>query len=114
MSLPDLAEYVPHRSTPDADFEGTPVPGLRADFYRRPDGDRIASVGCYSYGGREVLRAWGFVDEEHCRRHAVLDPERGWGPVVEGCPDVRFRRHGDAVVGLEVRTPKGEWITVGG
>ncbi|WP_229068427.1 hypothetical protein [Actinoplanes sp. DH11] len=118
MSLPDLTDYVPHRSTPDADFEGTPVPGLRADFYRRTDGDRIASVGRYSYQGQEVLLAWGYVDETHCRRHAVRDPGAGWQPVVEGCPDVRFVRAGDdpdaAVAGLEVRTPEGGWLRIGG
>jgi hypothetical protein len=117
VSLPDLSSYAPHRSTGDADFEGTAVPGLRADFYRRVDGDRIASVGCYSYGGREVLMAWGYVDEEHCRRHAVHDPARGWQRVVEGCPNIRFVRDGEGaeapVVGLEVRGPAGEWLRAG-
>ena len=110
MSLPDLSSYAPHRSLPDADFEGTAVPGLRADFYRRAEGDRVASVGRYSYRGREVLLAWGYVDEEHCRRHAVRDHRGGWQPVVEGCPDVRFVRDGDTVVGVEVRTPSGAWL----
>jgi len=114
VSLPDLTAYVAHRSTPDAAFEGTSVPGLRADFYRRVDGDRIASVGRYSYRGRDVLMAWGYVDERHCRRHAVHDPARGWQPVVDGCPDVRFVRAGDdpdaPVIGLRVRTPEGDWL----
>ncbi|MEV4274463.1 hypothetical protein [Actinoplanes xinjiangensis] len=104
MSLPDLTTYAPHRSVPDAEFEGTIVPGLRADFYRRPDGDRIASVGRYSYRGRDVLMAWGYVDEKHCRRHAVHSACRGWSAVVDGCPDVRFDD------GFEVRTPDGEWL----
>ncbi|MEV6305598.1 hypothetical protein AB0M02_39710 [Actinoplanes sp. NPDC051861] len=118
MSLPDLTTYAPHRSATDCGFEGVAVPGLRADFYRRTDGDRIASVGRYSYDGREVLMAWGFTDEEHCRRHSVHDPAAGWQPVVEGCPDVRFVRDGDApdapVVGLEVRTPTGGWLRAQG
>ncbi|MEU4564449.1 hypothetical protein AB0F72_39225 [Actinoplanes sp. NPDC023936] len=113
MSLPDLAAYAPHRTVTDADFEGTAVPGLRADFYRRAEGDRTASVGRYSYGGREVLMAWGYVDEEHCRRHAVHHPSRGWQPVTEGCPDVRVVRSGEQVVGLEVRTPEGSWVRAG-
>lgn len=115
---PDLTEYVAHRSSPDAAFEGTTVPGLRADFYRRPDGDRIASVGRCFFHGREVLMAWGYVDEQHCRRQAVHDPARGWQPVVDGCPDVRVVRAGDApdapVVWLKVRTPEGEWLSAGG
>ncbi|BEL03254.1 hypothetical protein Q0Z83_014450 [Actinoplanes sichuanensis] len=104
MSLPDLTTYAPHRSTPDADFEGTIVPGLRADFYRRPEGDRIASVGRYSYRGRPILMAWGFVDEKHCRRHAVNEADTGWSAVADGCPDVRFDD------GFSVRTPGGEWL----
>ena len=89
---------------PDAEFEGTVVPGLRADFYRRPDGDRIASVGRYSYRGRPVRLAGGYVDEEHCRQHSVHDPSGGWSPVTDGCPDVRLAD------GFEVRNPAGEWL----
>ncbi|MEU4157983.1 hypothetical protein [Actinoplanes sp. NPDC026670] len=103
MHIPDLTTYAPHRSTPDAEFEGTIVPGLRADFYRRPEGDRVASVGRYSYRGRTVLMAWGFVDEKHCRQHAVHS-HGGWSTVADGCPDVRFDN------GFEVRTPDGEWL----
>lgn len=106
MHIPDLTTYDPHRSTPDATFEGTTVPGLRADFYRRTEGDRIASVGHYSYRGRAVLMAWGFVDEEHCRQHAVHLHGGGWSTVVDGCPDVRFDG------GFQVRTPDGEWLPV--
>ncbi|SDS78449.1 hypothetical protein [Actinoplanes derwentensis] len=108
MTLPDLTAYVPHRITADADFEGTVVPGLRAEFFRRPDGDRIASVGRYSYLGREVLMAWGFVDEQHCRWHAVHDPVDGWQATVDGCPDIR--KNPDTI---EVRTPTGAWLPVG-
>ncbi|WP_430789432.1 hypothetical protein [Actinoplanes sp. G11-F43] len=85
------------------------MPGLRADFFRRPDGDRIASVGRYSYQGRDVLMAWGFVDEKHCRQHAVHDPVDGWQPVVDGCPDVRFPDRN----AVEVRVPNGAWLRVG-
>lgn len=85
------------------------VPGLRADFFRRPDGDRIASVGRYSYEGREILMAWGFVDEEHCRQHAVHDPVEGWQAVVDGCPDIR-----NDPGRIEVRTPDGSWLRVNG
>jgi hypothetical protein len=104
VSLPDLTTYAPHRSTTDAEFEGTIVPGLRADFYRRPDGDRIASVGRYSYRGQDVLMAWGYVDEKHCRQHAVHTSGEGWSTVADGCPDVRFDD------GFQVRTPAGEWL----
>ena len=110
--LPDLREFIPHRTVLDAPFEGVPVPGLRAEFFRRAEGDRIASVGRYSIGDRELLLAWGYVDEEHCRHNAVRDPAGGWHRPADGCPVVELVRDGQDVVGLAVRTPEGQWIRV--
>ncbi|WP_033341476.1 hypothetical protein [Catenuloplanes japonicus] len=111
MNLPDLRTYRLHRTLPEADFEGVPVPGLHAEFYRRPVGDRIASVGRYSYNGRRLLLAWGYVGEEHCRYSAVRDPRRGWQPATQGCPDVRVVRDGEAVTGFAVRDARGRWLS---
>ncbi|MEV6596788.1 hypothetical protein AB0M36_07965 [Actinoplanes sp. NPDC051346] len=87
------------------------VPGLHAEFYRRPYGDRVASVGRYWLGGQEVLLAWGYVDEQHCRHSVVRDPDGGWHHPSEGCPSVRVERDDtDAVAGLSVLTPNGEWL----
>lgn len=117
-TLPNLADYTHHRTDTDATFEGTPVPGLRADFYRQPSGDRTASVGRYTVGGRDVLLAWGYVDEQHCRHHTVRDPEHGWQQPTAGCPTVRIHREparelrDTPVVRLEIQAPDGAWITV--
>lgn len=94
----------------DASFEGVPVPGLRADFFRRVENGRTASVGRYSMCGRDLLLAWGYVDEEHCRHNAVRDPAGGWHPATDGCPEVELIRDGPDVVGLAVRAPTGEWV----
>ena len=112
-SLPDLTAYSLHRTDPEASFEGVAVPGLSAEFYRRREGDRIASVGRYWMAGHELLVAWGFVDEEHCCHSAVRNPEGGWHGATAGCPTVRVERDGDTevVTGLAVRTPSGEWLT---
>ncbi|GGJ90699.1 hypothetical protein GCM10010123_20720 [Pilimelia anulata] len=113
MKIPDLAGYDLHRTAEDAEFEGVAVPGLTARFYRRPAGRRIASVGHYTYAGRELLLAWGYVDEEHCRASAVRGAD-GWEPATRGCPTVRVRRAGgDAdgpVAGFAVRDRRGRWI----
>ena len=101
---------MPHRIVADAAFEGVPVPGLRAEFFHRPQGDRVVSVGRYSMDGRELLLAWGYVDEQHCRWHAVRDPLGGWHRVADGCPQVELLRDGQAVVGLAVRAPTGDWV----
>lgn len=104
VRTPDLSCFTPHRVA-EAEFEGETVPGLRAEFYRRPEGERIATVGRYLVGGRELFRAWGYVDEEHCRHSAVTGH-----PSVDGCPVVELERDtGGSVVGLRVRAPDGEW-----
>ncbi|GLY97943.1 hypothetical protein Acsp02_51970 [Actinoplanes sp. NBRC 103695] len=104
VRTPDLSRYLPHRVA-EAEFEGETVPGLTAEFYRRPEGERIATVGRYLVGGRELFRAWGYADEEHCRHSAVSGH-----PPVDGCPVVELERDpGGSVVGLRVRTPGGEW-----
>jgi hypothetical protein len=108
--LPDLTSFDPHRTVEDAPFEGVPVPGLRADFFRRREGGRIATVGRYSVGGRDILMAWGYVDEEHCRHNAVRDAGGGWHRAADGCPEVELIRDGRDVVGLAVRAPTGEWV----
>jgi hypothetical protein len=109
--LPDLSEYRLHRTETDAAFEGVAVPGLSAAFYHRADGDRVATVGRYSYDGRALLIAWGYADEEHCRHSAVRDAATGgWHRPTEGCPTVRVERAGDEVTGLSVRTPAGDWV----
>lgn len=110
--LPDLRRYTPHRTVLDAPFEGEPVPGLRADYFRRTERDRIATVGRYAMGDRELLMAWGYVDEEHCRHNAVRDPAGGWHAPAAGCPEVELMRDGRDVIGLAVRTSRGEWIRV--
>ncbi|NMO54729.1 hypothetical protein HH310_26520 [Actinoplanes sp. TBRC 11911] len=87
------------------------MPGLRADYFRRAAGYRIATVGRYSIGGRDLLMAWGYVDEEHCRHNAVRnDDGTGWHPAADGCPEVELIRDGQAVVGLAVRAPTGHWV----
>ncbi|WP_305784693.1 hypothetical protein [Symbioplanes lichenis] len=112
MPLPDLDTYSPHRTVLNATFEGVAVPGLRAEFFHRTEGDRVASAGRYSLGGRDLLLAWGWTDEEHCAFSAVRDPAGFWHPETPGCPAVRILRAGpdDTVTGLAVRTPAGEWL----
>ena len=110
--LPDLSDFTPHRTVLDASFDGVAVPGLRADFFRRAEGDRIATVGRYSIGGRDVVMAWGFVDEEHCRYNAVRDATGSWHGPADGCPVVELVRAGQAVTGLAVRAPDGQWIRI--
>jgi hypothetical protein len=109
---PDLDEYELVRVACDAAFEGTVVPGLRARFFHRPDPDsgRVHSVGCYDLRGRELLRAWGFVDEEHCRASVVRTANGAWDRPTPGCPVVRVDRDGGLVTGFWVRAADGSWV----
>jgi hypothetical protein len=108
--LPDLRTYRLHRVLDQAAFEGTPVPGMRAEFFHRDEAARTASVGRYSYGGKEILLAWGFTDEEHCRYSAVRDADDRWRPPTAGCPRVRILRDGTDVTGIQVGDGSGGWL----
>ena len=89
--IPHLADFTFHKTLPDIDFDAVPIPGLDADFYRRPVGDRLLSVGVYRFRGTETHRAWGWVGEAHCSWHAYRNPVTGGfdGPF-EGCPEMRL------------------------
>ncbi|SHM89492.1 hypothetical protein [Cryptosporangium aurantiacum] len=103
--VPDLAEFVPHRMIEDIDLcgDGRPVPGLVARFYRRAEGARVASLGHYTYEGRDTLLAWGYVGEPDCAYHAVGIPGRGWDTPRPGCPRTELVLGGDGrVVGVLV------------
>jgi hypothetical protein len=109
VQLPDLSRYRLHRVEPVAEFEGTAVPGLRAEFFRREIDGRTASAGRYRYEGRELLLAWGYVGEEHCR-YAWVHRDGEWEPAGPGCPTVRVLRDEDRVTGFQVRDRHGRWI----
>ena len=109
-TVPDLSGYRLHRRVDDTRFEGVAVPGLHAEYFRRPEGARLASVGRYRYGGRELLLAWGYVDEPHCRYSCVRGPDGRWGTPTAGCPQVRVVRDNRGLVtGFEVRDEHGGW-----
>lgn len=101
--LPLLTEFTFHKTLLDVDFEGVPMTGLDADFYRRPVGDRLLSVGVYRFAGAETHRAWGWVGEEHCSWHAYRDPVSGGfdGPY-RGCPDLRVLSAPEGPYGFEL------------
>ncbi|WP_232805701.1 hypothetical protein [Glycomyces xiaoerkulensis] len=87
--LPQLADFKHHRTIRSVDFDGFPLPGLDADFYRRPVADRLLSVGVYRLDGTETHRAWGWVGEAHCSRHAYRDRSGGFAGPFPGCPELR-------------------------
>lgn len=106
--LPLLTEFTFHKTLHDVDFEGVPIRGLDADFYRRPVGDRLLSVGVYRFGGVETHRAWGWVGEEHCAWHAYRDADSGRfdGPF-RGCPDLRVLAASAGPYGFELGSGGG-------
>ncbi|MEV4512037.1 hypothetical protein AB0K00_24100 [Dactylosporangium sp. NPDC049525] len=108
--MPDIGLYRLHRRAAVADFEGTTVPGLRAEYLHREDGGRVASVGRYEYADTEILRAWGWTDESHCAYSAVRAADGSWCPPVAGCPAVELTRAGEDVTGLRVADGTGGWL----
>lgn len=111
MELPDLASYTPHKVIDDIDLEGVVIPGLRADFLRRPLSGRVATVGVYRLRGIEIFMAWGYVGEPHCRWTAYRRDDGvggGWTAPHQGCPRLRRVEHallletGERVIELPV------------
>lgn len=101
--IPHLTDFSFHKTLPDIDFDETPVAGLDADFYRRPVGDRLLSVGVYRFDGAETHRAWGWVGDAHCSWHAYRDPATGdYDGPFQGCPLLRLLFDADRLHGFEL------------
>jgi hypothetical protein len=110
VKAPNLAHFRPYRVIDDVDLHGVKVPGLRGEFLHRKIGGRTATVGRYIYAGREVFRAWGYDNEEHCRYFAVLGADGGWEPPQAGCPRVRVLADEGRVAGLALHSALGDWL----
>ena len=110
MKAPNLAQFRPYAVIEDIDLDGVVVPGLRAEFLRREAGGRTAMVSRYSYSGRDVFQAWGYLDEEHCRYFAVYGVDGRLEAAQAGCPRVRVLTDGTAVAGLALHSASGVWL----
>ncbi|MFC0533814.1 hypothetical protein [Phytohabitans kaempferiae] len=103
MELPDLSGYRLHKVINDVDLDGVVVRGLRGSFHRRADGpvgSAVLTVGVYSYAGADLLMAWGYVGEPHCRFNAVRRADGSWEPPRQGCPPVTRVHDGGQVTAL--------------
>jgi hypothetical protein len=114
VKAPNLAHFRSYKIIEDVDVHGVTVPGLRGEFLNRKVGGRIATVGRYTYAGREVFRVWGYDGEEHCRFFAVLGPEGDWEPPQAGCPRVRLLADDGRVAGLALHSASGGWLVTYG
>jgi hypothetical protein len=110
VKAPNLAHFHPHAVIDDIDLDGVVVPGLRAEFLRREVDGRTAMLSRYSYSGREVFQAWGYLDEEHCRYFAVYGVDGRLEAAQAGCPRVRVLSDGERVAGLALRSASGVWL----
>lgn len=54
---------------------------------------KLVTLGVYEYNNKEVLKAWGYKDEEHCSYHAIKTNST-WSDVIEGCPDFKVLKEG--------------------
>jgi hypothetical protein len=105
-----LAYFRPYKIIDDIDLEGVVVPGLRCEFLHHQEGERMAMVGRYTYAGREVFRAWGYVGEEHCRYFTVRGLDGEWERPQAGCPRVRVLADEEGVAGLAMHSSTGDWF----
>ncbi|WP_173079385.1 hypothetical protein [Phytohabitans rumicis] len=92
----------------NVDLDGVVVPGLRGSFHRRRGeaasddavASRISTVGVYRFAGVDLLMAWGYVGEPHCRFTSVRRPDGTWEPPRPGCPPVTRVHDGGLVTAL--------------
>jgi hypothetical protein len=100
--------------------DGTVIPGLRASFYRRANGERTETIGLYRSSGRDLFVAWGYVGEPHCRYNAVhrdpddpaqdadavevenLGHDGAWYATRRGCPVLHPIQEDGEVVGVTI------------
>jgi len=94
--------FVWHKERAQVTARGTVIPGLRASFYRRDDGEGTQSLGLYAYQEHELFVAWGYVGELHCRYNAVHRDDGGWFPTRRGCPVLRPIWEDSQVAGVRV------------
>lgn len=57
---------------------------------------RIATLGVYEYRSEQVLKAWGYKDQEHCSYHAIKT-NGIWSEIIEGCPDFKVLQRGFSI-----------------
>lgn len=77
---------------------------LRKCFEAEHEG-RTATLGLYEHKGEEVLKAWGYKDEEHCSYHSIK-AHGAWSDVIEGCPDFNVLTTDGKVTGFTLRHNK--------
>ncbi len=68
---------------------------------------RIVTLGVYKYHSIEVLKAWGYKDEEHCSYHAIKT-NGTWSEVIEGCPDFKVVDKGFSLTHKNVHMWRGD------
>ena len=71
----------------------TEIKMMRRLCFETLHGGRRATLGVYEYAGKEVLKAWGYKDEEHCSYHAIKINTL-WSETIEGCPDFKVLSNG--------------------
>jgi hypothetical protein len=100
MELPDLSGYQLHKVVENVDLDGVVVHGLCGRFHRRATDSGVLTVGVYSYAGAELMMAWGYVGEPHCRFNALRGPDGSWEAPRQGCPPVSRVHDGGQVTAL--------------
>lgn len=78
--------------------DGTPIPGLRQEAYKRTIDNVEMSVGVFTYKGMPAYIAWGIKAEPHCSYHAPLLGDNALAPVREGCAEHTILRGADGIV----------------
>lgn len=77
------------------------VPYMRRLCYEMNFEGRDVTLGVYEWKGEEILKAWGYKDEEHCSYHAIKTGGT-WSGVIEGCPLFKVLLSNTTVTGFSL------------
>lgn len=78
--------------------DGTPIPGLKQEVYKRTIDGTEMSVGIFTYKGTLAYAAWGVKAEPHCSYHAPLGAGNTIVEVRDGCAEHTILRDAAGMV----------------
>lgn len=96
-----------HKTRDPRPVNGYVIKGMASISYRQTQDGTMYSMGRFFLDEKEVYRAWGLFEEEHCSFNSVKLASRMSDPI-EGCPDVSVTLKGDTQGILVLRALREE------
>jgi hypothetical protein len=73
------------------------VPHMKRLCFELHHNGKMVTLGLYTYKNVEILKAWGYKEDEHCSYHATTT-NGTWSNVIVGCPDFKLQHDASSTV----------------